>query len=146
MNTYFWFIIRHILSDLQPSVNQYTQIPQQPSILRHTSGSLSDVWFDLTTDAESLLHVMLTFPTLNEISLDLKTNKHIWPPVSLQIMPVTYELNFLSKHIFIGGTLSFHDGKCHRCWSLIKNMIMSRSWFKSLLTMWWNEKRNPNRI
>jgi len=47
-------------------------------------------------------------------------------------MLVTYELNFLSKHIFIVGTLSFHDGKCHRCWSLIKNMIMSVTWFRSL--------------
>lgn len=102
--------------------------------------------FDLTTGAGSLFHVMLTFPSLNEISLDLKTNKHISPPVSPQIMPVTYELNFLSKHIFIGGTLSLYDGKCHRCWSLIKNMIMSISCFKNPLTMQWNESRSPNRV
>lgn len=111
----------------------------------HTTGSLSDMQLDLTTEAESLFHVMLTFLSLNEISLDLKTNKHISPPVSLHIMPMTSELNFLSKHIFIGFTLFFHDGKCHRCWSLIKNMIMSISRFKNPLTTQWNENK-PNRI
>lgn len=73
-----------------------TSKPRLPNNLpsSSSSGSLSDVWFDLTREAESLLHVMLTFPSLNEISLDLKANKHISLPVSLQIMPVTFELNF----------------------------------------------------
>lgn len=94
-----WLYHFHVLY-----THEQLMLINQTSVHRHTSGLLRNMWFGLTTEMKSLFHVMLTFPSLNEISPDQKTNKHISPPVSLQIMPVTYELNFLTKHIFIGGS------------------------------------------
>lgn len=153
MNTkkYFWFIIRSKTSHCKLAIIWSFHSEWITSLCWAEKQDPQTHWWFLYwcvvwshhRDWISFFMSQWPFPVLMKW---LKTNKYLSSPVSLQIMPVTYELNFLSKHIFIGGTFSSLHAQCHRCWSLIKNVITSVSWSRNYLTVQRNENRKSKKL